>query len=85
MLIKALVFFEVDHEKGRINYVVKACVNPTLPPFTKATVKMHKEALVSPTLKETVQMVDVEITFQCLKCNFKTDVLEEMQQHSAKH
>jgi hypothetical protein len=79
MKMKAITFLKPDG-----SYEVKACENPMLPPFTRAHVKINQEVLYSPEIP-TTQMVNVEITFSCLKYSFETDLLESIADHSRTH
>lgn len=85
MKIKALAIYKPNLKSGKVNYEVKALENPMLPPFTKAHVVINEEVMVSVTHPKTMQVIDVEVTFECLKCDFKTASLEEMDNHSEKH
>lgn len=85
MKIKALATYQLNRESGKIDYEIKAFENPQRPAFTHVHVEMDETILFSTTLPKTVQTVTVEVTFECMKCDFKTASLKKMENHSETH
>lgn len=85
MKLKAIATYRLDHKTKKVDWEFKPCENPMLPPFTTARVSIDEKVMFSTVLPKTMQMIDLNVTFECLKCNFKTDSLEDMENHSKIH
>lgn len=82
MWIKALAIYKPDHNSGKVSWEVIPCENPMIPPSTHTRLVIDEEVDVSTMLPKTMKIIDAELTFECMKCPFKTASLKEMEDHS---
>lgn len=85
MKIKALGVYKPNHQTGKIEWEIRVMDNPLIPPGTRTYVELCEPVDVSVFLKTTQQIVHLNLTFHCLKCDFKTPSLEKMEKHSEMH
>ena len=82
MILKALAVYKPSLTAGKVDYEVTPFINPLMPACSKAHVVIDEEVMFSTTLAKTVQIIDVEVTFGCMRCDFKTPSLKKMEKHS---